>query len=205
MTRIFRLSDWERHRIKLGFFSVLRFGATVLCSALAAIWIEHQYPHWKRVWQAHTGARKLLSFQNTRPPVSPQSLGTPPRSRNLGDHYSRYLEEALPLLRSDSSVRMVKMEMPGGILTYQQSVALRGEGSMVRLQATGSRIPVFAVSKSAKEFLSTMRITFIDPSSVPAEMLKGATPLGENTLKSGFLLVPDVSGSSARYFAFSKR
>jgi hypothetical protein len=203
LTRIFRLSDWERHRIKIWLIAAGRFGGTVLCTALATLWIERQYPHWKRSWLAHTGARKLLSYQPSRPPVSPQSLGA--RPKNLGDHYGRYLEEALPLLRQDTSVRMVKMEMPGSILEYQQSQALRGEGQMIRMGAATSRVPVLAVSKNAKEFLTTMRITFVDPNDIPSDRFKGAKPLAEKTLRDGFLLIPDVTGSGARNYNFARK
>lgn len=202
----FYLSDWRKHQIKHHALGAARFVATVVCSALLAVWLDHHYASLKR----HAlGVAGLVASSKPRRslPVRPMALASAApirRGSSLGDHYSRYFEEALPLLRAEKSVRMVKIEMPSAILGYQESTATRAEGAGFRLQATTSRVPLLAVSRAAKDFLSTMRITFIDPKTVPSDVLKSAVPLSGDSLQ-GFLLVPDVSGDGAAKFTFSRK
>jgi hypothetical protein len=205
----FGMSEWQQHRVKENIRSTLRFLLTVAVSCVFTLWLEHRHPSTvARILAAPSAVRKLLSLQ---PQWSPEAVPvhvaapvTTARTRSLGDHYSRYLDEALPLLRSDADVRMVKIEVPSSVLDFQQSAATAGENALLRLHATSARIPAIAVSKNAREFLTAMRITFIDPTAVPKDRLP-KLPILAATWQNEYLLVPDPSGEQSKLFVFSRK
>jgi hypothetical protein len=85
---------------------------------------------------------------------------------------------------------------------YQRNVASSEDGGALRLSARAELLPMIAVSVGARRFLDQSLVTYIDPHSIPARVFSTAKlPFSLATL-SNFLLIPDLSGPNAGYFAF---
>jgi len=127
-------------------------------------------------------------------------------SEELSEFYGKYLDEVFKTLRQDRRVRMVKLDVPNTILNYQRFLASQGDkGANLKLLGRGTVIPVIAVSRGLQNYLEEMRVTYVDPKSLPANVIENnQLALGKDML-SQFLLVPDLSGANARHFYFSRR
>lgn len=166
-----------------------RLIVTVICSVLVTVWVQA------------TKEESRLSAKRSKAETT-SFVPTESWNKELNEFYSTYLAEVLRALRADRSLRLVKVEIPAGTLSYQRNVAAtEAGGESFRLQPRAKRIPVIAVSRTAKDFLDEMRVTYIDPKSLPEKLLKGSAPA---LAWNDYLLIPDVTGSHAKRFHFGK-
>jgi hypothetical protein len=183
---------------------ILRFSVTVACAAMLSVWIQtklsNRRSHPIAVAQVPPHRAGFGHGYSVHRPISEGP------SDELSDFYSKYLDEVLKTLRADRRVRMVRLELPNAVLNYQRFLASQPEsGSSMRLLGRGDSIPVIAVSRGSKDFLEEMRVTYVDPKSLPAQLLESKElPLGASAIQQ-YLLVPDLSGANAQRFYFALR
>lgn len=185
-----------------------KFCALVVCSALLSSWMQQQ-------WNVGEGKSKLSALKrygrkNAAVPegettASTESSDPTPVVGKMEDLYRKHLEEIFHTLRTNPSVRMVKMKMPALILNYQRNLASLDDGSTLRLQAKGSEVPVIAISLTSRRFLEQMLITYIDPKTIPPRLISSTTLPFNPKMLPQFLIVPDLSGGNANAFVFEKK
>lgn len=119
------------------------------------------------------------------------------------EQYERYYSEAMELLRADASVTLLNVEVPAGALQFQSNGRTKARAAPYALRARSRSFPALAVSRNARPFLESMRLTFVDPKRLPAEVVDAVgTPVDRDRFVDRFLIVPDVAGEKAGLFSF---
>jgi hypothetical protein len=186
----------KRRRFRWGDItkSLVRFAATVVCSALLSVWIDHKVVSVRRHW----GLRESPDSPAQIQPYQPSRGGNPAGETEV--LYAKHLVEILRVLRADRSIRMIRLEVPSTVLNYQRGLASREDGSTMRLKGRTGHVPIFAVSRSSKKYLEENLVTYIDPYALPHDLVEGLSLPFDHTQLSHFLLVPDLSGTNASSF-----
>jgi len=187
---------WRSEKHKKWVVEGGRFSATVIASALLAIWLPHAWRGFtttvKRATRSTEGDENRLPSATRRPvPVG-----------KIEDLYRKHLEEIFRSLDAHGSVTMVKVRLPVNLLRYQQNPATSEGGRALRLEGEANTIPFVAVSVTARKFLDQMLVTYVDPQKLPPQFIPDKLLPFKSSLLSQFILVPDLSGDNAAYFSF---
>lgn len=174
-----------------------RFVATVVASALLSVFLQRVGPKAFRTLQWH-----WTSSASVRRPVL-ASLA-PTRIVPAIEQYRRYFDEAMPLIRGDQGVRMIKVTVPAAALDAQRNGQHNSREVGYALHARGASFPALAVTRNALPFLESMRVTYIDlgKSDTLAEQIEA--PLDGLLVARDYLIVPDVSGTNEKSFKFER-
>jgi hypothetical protein len=204
---------------------LIRFGASVVCSAVLALWMQHEWRlrvhRTKKISTTTVASPEPIAQEDAvtfpqaevpntyaEQPLSSSRLANPHETEHVNDlngYYSQYLATILHTLRSDRKIRMAKLELPSAILSYQRNLASTEKGgAAVHLSPRTAVIPVIAISRESRPYLEEMRITYIDPERLPAQLVNPAnTSVSPEVLKR-FILVPDLSGANSKKYVFGK-
>jgi len=194
-----------------------RFAAMVVCSAVLSVVMQEAMPSMKHhtLSMARSAKRLALNAWHYAPSMNfaslPYPAGTAPREAAFVptrimpgmEQYERYYSEAMPMLRADASVTLLSVEVPAAALQYQNNGRTKTRTASYALRARSRSFPAIAVSRNARAFLESMRLTFVDPKRLPSSLIENiGTPVDRDRFVENFLLVPDVTGERAGLFSF---
>jgi len=185
--------------------SVSKFTLTVICSSLLSIWLQKEWrllPPTGKKPVAETGKKSSRSSATSDSDSERSSAQVP--VGKMEDLYRKHLQEILHTLRTNSSVRMVKLRLPNSVLKFQRNLASASDGDSFRLEGRTDEIPFIAVSMSAQKFLDQMAVSYIHPKSLPPGLINSSRLPFNSSALTQFLLLPDLSGNNAAFFTFER-